>query len=165
MRSYFNYKGLFGLSYTCFLWWWMMRNCFCSVIDRWKAFSLTSSQDHCQRSSPLQISNNPQAGFEYAQNLISGFVEWNCAVLITTTPRYWGNLGKLDPNIPNYAKRHTKSNPKTSAPHWTSNEVLLLCQGYLSVQLYLSCGYSSIRGIWENRVQIPQKSNELIHEK
>ena len=63
-----------------------MTNCFCGMVDRRKAFSLISSRGHCQRSSPLRISDAPQAGFEPAQNLSSGFVEWSCAVVITTTP-------------------------------------------------------------------------------
>ena len=62
-----------------------LMNCFCGMVDRRKAFSLTSSRDHCQRSSPSRISDTPQAGFESAQNLSSGFVEWRCAVVITTT--------------------------------------------------------------------------------
>ena len=65
----------------------MMMNCFCSMVDWQKAFSLISSQDHCQRSSPSQFSNTPRAGFEPAQNLSSGLVEWSCAVVITTTPQ------------------------------------------------------------------------------
>ena len=65
----------------------MTMNCFCSMVDRRKAFNLISSQDHCQRPSPSQISATPQAGFELAQNLSSGFIEWSCAVVITTTPR------------------------------------------------------------------------------
>ena len=65
----------------------MMMNCFCGLVDQRKAFSLISSQDHCQRSSPLQISDMPQAGFEPAQNLSLGLVEWSCAVVITTTPQ------------------------------------------------------------------------------
>ena len=69
---------------------------------------------------------------------------------------YCGNLGKQDPNIPNHAQGHMKSNPKTSAPHLTSNEVLLLCQSHLRVQLYLSYGYLSIREISGNWVRIPQ---------
>ena len=66
-----------------------MLNCFCGMVDRrWrKAFSLISSQDHCQRSSPSRISNPPRAGFEPAQNLSLGLVEWSCAVVITATPR------------------------------------------------------------------------------
>ena len=35
-----------------------------------------------------QISDTLRAGFDLALNLISGFVEWSCAVAITTTPRY-----------------------------------------------------------------------------
>ena len=64
----------------------MMRNCFCGMVDRRKAFSLISSRDHCQRSSPSQISDTPRAGIEPAQNLSSNLVEWSCAVVITTTP-------------------------------------------------------------------------------
>ena len=65
----------------------MMMNCFCSIVDRRKAFSLISRQYHCQRSSPSQIFDTPRAGFEPAQNLSSGFDEWSCAVVITITPR------------------------------------------------------------------------------
>ena len=38
----------------------MMMNCFCGTVDRRKVLSLTSSRDHCQRSSPLRISNTPR---------------------------------------------------------------------------------------------------------
>ena len=51
-----------------------------------------SSRDHCQRFSPSQISNKPQAGFECAQNLSSGFAECNCAVVITITPNYGATM-------------------------------------------------------------------------
>ena len=64
----------------------MMMNCFCGMVDWWKALSFISSQDHCLRSSPSQISDTLQAGFEPVQNLSSDFVEWSCAVVITTTP-------------------------------------------------------------------------------
>ena len=64
----------------------MMINWFCDMVDRWKVFSLISSRDHCHRSSPSRISDKPRAGFEPAQNLSSGLVEWSCAVVITTTP-------------------------------------------------------------------------------
>ena len=64
----------------------MMMNCFYGMVDRRKAFSLISSRDHCQRSSPSQISDTPRAGFEPAQNLSSGLVEWSCEVAIITTP-------------------------------------------------------------------------------
>ena len=61
--------------------------CFCGMVDRRKAFSLISSRDHCQRFSPSRISDTSRTGFEPAQNLNSGFVEWSCAVVITTIPR------------------------------------------------------------------------------
>ena len=53
----------------------MMMNCFCGMVDRRKAFSLISSRDHCQRSSPLRISDMLRARFEPAQNLSTGLVE------------------------------------------------------------------------------------------
>ena len=59
----------------------MIRNCICGMVDQ-RTFSLVSSQDHCQRSSPFRISDTPRAGFERAQNLSSGFVEWSYAVVI-----------------------------------------------------------------------------------
>ena len=62
-------------------------NCFYDMVDQRKVFSIISSQDHCQRSSPSRIFNTPRAGFEPGQNLSSGLVEWSCAVVITTTPR------------------------------------------------------------------------------
>ena len=65
----------------------MMMNCFCGMVDWRKAFSLIFSRDHCQRSSPSRISDTPRAGFEPAQNLSSGLVEWSCVAVITTTPR------------------------------------------------------------------------------
>ena len=63
---------------------WIM-NCFCGMVDWRKAFSLISSRDHCQRSSPSRISNTAQTDFEPAQNLRSGLSEWSCAVVGTTT--------------------------------------------------------------------------------
>ena len=74
-------------SYQRHLMMMMMMNCFCSINYRRKAFSLISSRNHCQRSSPLRNSDTPLTGFEHAQNLTSGFVERSCAVVITTTPR------------------------------------------------------------------------------
>ena len=64
-----------------------MMNCFCGMVDRQKAFRLISSRDHCQRSSPSQISDTPRAGFEPAQSPSSGLVEWSCVVVITIAPQ------------------------------------------------------------------------------
>ena len=47
---------------------------------------LIFSRDHCQKFSPLQVSNTLQAGFQPIQNLTSDFVKWICAVVITTVP-------------------------------------------------------------------------------
>ena len=68
----------------------LMMNCFCGMVDWQKVFSLISSQNHCQRSSPSQISDTLRAGFEPVQNLSSDLVEWSCVVLITATP--WCHL-------------------------------------------------------------------------
>ena len=65
----------------------MMMNCFCRMVDRRKVLSLISSWDRFQRFSPLQIGDTLQARFEPGPNLGSGFFEWSCAVVITTTPR------------------------------------------------------------------------------
>ena len=68
----------------------MMINCFCSMVGRTKGVSLISSRNHCQRSTPLRISNMTRAGFESAQNLSQNFVERSCALVITTSP--WRHL-------------------------------------------------------------------------
>ena len=65
-----------------------MMNCFCGMVERRKAFSLISSRDRYQRSSPSQISDTPWAGFEPAQNLSSGLVGWTCVVVTTPTPLF-----------------------------------------------------------------------------
>ena len=73
-----------------------MINCFCGMADRRKVFSFVSSRDHCQRSTPSQVSDTPRAGFELVQNLSSGFVEWYCVVVITMAPR-WGVMTDVSP--------------------------------------------------------------------
>ena len=65
----------------------MMMNCFCGLVDRRKTFNLISSRDHFQRPSPSRIFDTPGARYEPAKNQSSGFVEWSCAAVITTTPR------------------------------------------------------------------------------
>ena len=56
--------GLGDISYdiipnNCVMMMMMMMNCFCGMVDRRKAFSLISSRDNCQKSSPSRISNTP----------------------------------------------------------------------------------------------------------
>ena len=41
----------------------MMMNYFCGMVDQRKAVSLISNWDHCQRSSPSQISDTRRAGW------------------------------------------------------------------------------------------------------
>ena len=53
----------------------MIMNCFCDTVEQPKTFSFLSSGDHCQGSSPLQISDMQGAEFELAQTLISSFDE------------------------------------------------------------------------------------------
>ena len=65
----------------------MIMNCFCGMVDRRKVINLISSLGHCQRFSSSRISDTPGRGFEPAQNLSSGIVEWSCAVVLTTIPR------------------------------------------------------------------------------
>ena len=65
---------------------WIELTGFWGMVNRRKAFSLISSRDHCQRSWLSRISDTPRAWFEPALNLSSGFDEWSCAVVITTTP-------------------------------------------------------------------------------
>ena len=58
------------------------------MADQRKALSLISRRDICQRLLPLQISDTPGTGFQPAQNLSSGLVEWRCVVVKTTTSIY-----------------------------------------------------------------------------
>ena len=60
----------------------MMMNCFCCMIGQQKGFSIISSWEHCQRSSPKGISDTLWAGFEPTHNLSLILVEWSYAVLI-----------------------------------------------------------------------------------
>ena len=67
-------------------------NCFWCMVDRRRRLTLFPVGTNCQRSSPLQISDTLRAGFEAAENLSSGLVEWSCVVVINTTPqRYYYN--------------------------------------------------------------------------
>ena len=91
-----------------------MMNCFCGMVDRWKVFSLISSRDHCQRSSPSRISDMLRAGFELAQNLSLGLLEWSCAVVITTTPRlhkiFMDYSKRLQVSLPLIIRESTSNN-------------------------------------------------------
>ena len=82
-------------------------NCVCCMVDRRIAFSLISSLDHCQRFSPSWISDTPRAGFELAQNLSSGLVEWSFAVVTATiTRRHHNHYTK----VPSLQKKMSNNN-------------------------------------------------------
>ena len=67
-------------------WWWCGDDSFfCGMVGRRKTFSLISSRGRCQRYSLSWISNTSEAGFETAQSLSSGLVEWSCEVVINAT--------------------------------------------------------------------------------
>ena len=87
----FNFIDIALLHGWWWWWWWWGWLWIIFVVwltdERHSFPGLISSRDHCHRSSPSRISDTPRAGFEPAQNLSSGLVEWSCAVVITTTPR------------------------------------------------------------------------------
>ena len=68
-------------------WWWWQKIVLWYSWPMKDIFSLISSWEHCQRCSPSRISKMLEVGFESEQNQNSVFVEWSCAVVITTTPR------------------------------------------------------------------------------
>ena len=86
--SIFNFRT----NWWWWWWWWWWSWWWWRIVFVVCFYSLTSSWDHCQKSSPSRISDTPRAAFEPAQNLSSGLVEWSCAVVRTTTPRRH-NLG------------------------------------------------------------------------
>ena len=84
LKAFFRYLMMMMMMMMMIM--MIMTNRFCGVVDRRKTFSLLSSRNYCQRSSPLWISDTSRAGFEPAQNLSLGLLEWSCAIVITTTP-------------------------------------------------------------------------------
>ena len=72
----------------------IMINCFCGMADRRKACGLISSGSHCQRSWRSRISDTPLAGFQPAQNLSSGFVQWGWTA-VTTIPLHYAVISKI----------------------------------------------------------------------
>ena len=91
------------------------------MFDRQKAFSFSSSRNHCQRSIPSRISNTPRTGFKPAQNLSSGFLEWSCAVVISKGEQ-WGRV-RLGLNV----SSHTKKASMPRVYRW--NLKMLKCPG------------------------------------
>ena len=63
----------------------MMMNCFSRMVDRRKALRFISSQSHCQRFLPSQISETPRIGLGPTQYLSPGFVELSYLLEIIAT--------------------------------------------------------------------------------
>ena len=68
--------GFFSFSKSNWWWWWWI--VFVVWLTNERRLRLISRRDHCQRFSPSQISDTPQAGSEPAQNLNSDFVGRRC---------------------------------------------------------------------------------------
>ena len=115
----------------------MMMNCYCGMVDRRKAFSLISSRDHCQRFSSSRISDTPRAGFEPEQNLSSGFVEWSCAIVITTTPRRHKTL-------------HEAGSGDTGLKFWRT-----WCNKFSFIKLLLNCNFTRCSYFSKGKLQCP----------
>ena len=114
-------------------WWWIVFVVWLTDERR----SLISSRDHCQRSSPSRISDMPRAGFEPVQNLSSGFDEWSCAVVITTTPPVQIQKISLAFTFINLAKAPIFLNQRQS---WKeSKPKTFLLNHFLSLQLNNHC--------------------------
>ena len=74
---------LFLFPYVLTWWWWIVFVVWLTDERRLTLFPAgTIVRDPHHRESPTR-----RAGFEPAQNLSSGLVEWSCAVVITNTPR------------------------------------------------------------------------------
>ena len=63
----------------------MMMMMMMMMVYQRKVVSLTSSRDHCHRSSPSQISDTPLAVFKPVQNLSPGLVESRYVLVVITT--------------------------------------------------------------------------------
>ena len=150
----FHYHLLHYLNFNKFMRMMMIViNCFRIMVDWWKALSLTHSQNHCQKFSPLQTSDKLQAGLEPGQNLNLGFVKWNCAIVITTTPQ------------------HHKD--RLWRPHWTTIETELYLKivkdnginRFHRIGNYLFMLYTFEKKINPKLIQDYQRHNLLLIEK
>ena len=86
---------------------------FCGMVDRRKAFSLISSQDNCQRPSPLQISDAASSVWTYAEPefRLSWMKLCSCYNHYTTAP---GTI-----------VRKTKNDKEIHSSTWPSKELWL----------------------------------------
>ena len=107
-----------------------------------------NTPNHVQR----HMKSNPKSSapdFTSNETLLQFMVLCGLSYTCFTGTRVQGYLGKLGPNTPNHVQGHMKNNPKSSAPRFTSNQLLLQCIGPLRVGLYLYYRYLDIRKFGE----------------
>ena len=76
--------------WTCILLFWiiyLMMICFCGWLTNKRSLILFAART-IVRDPHYQEYDISWPGFELVQNLNSGFDEWSCAVVITTTPQH-----------------------------------------------------------------------------
>ena len=74
----------------------------------------------------------------------------------------FGETGpKYHPNTANHGQGNTKNKPKSSAYHFTLNDVLFKCKSHVKVRFYLFQGIWGISTIWGNWAQIVPKNCKL----
>ena len=108
MQQYGNYNKTAKLR-----WWWIVFVVW--LTDKRRLFLFpagTIVRDPHHRESPTRW-----AGFEPAQNLSSGLVEWSCAVVITTTPRRHKNKTKWN-LFSTYFNSYYSMNPSHRCRIW-----------------------------------------------
>ena len=126
----------------------MMMNCLCGMVDRRKAFSLISSRDHCQRSSPSWISDTPRAGFEPAQKpkfglcwmkLCSNANHYTTAPLNMTNewPLFW-----LDHSVSNRSRQQSCSIKKVHLTLFRMEVPLTSTNLKISLQNFLTFSFN-----------------------
>ena len=120
------------------------------MVDRRKAFSLMFSRDHCQRSTPSRISDTPRAGFEPAQNLSSGFVEWSDTHYTTPPPvENWSNFSwSCECFISHEIKSSHKHKSKKSENVSVYVLLLTLSKSLLQVSLACASDCGSFHWVW-----------------
>ena len=140
---------LCGSSYTCFRGTW--------VLEQFGETGGLNTPNHVEG----HLKSNPKASapcFTSSETLL----QCHCTLWIelylfhrcSGIGAIWGNWAQI-PQITCW-EGHMKSNPKSLAFYFTSNETLLQCQGPLWVELYLFSRYSGIGAIWGSWARIPQ---------
>ena len=108
----------------------ILMNGFCGLVNQQMVFRLISSRDYCQRSSPLWTLGMPQTGFETALKLISGLVDWSCAVVITTKPQWLETSNSKSISLCYVTASFSKniSTPRSASTKWQTKILSITTQ-------------------------------------